>query len=162
MWDTLYNVVNARQCFIYTANNKITKLQTKVNGTGSVAVELSAQDFIIAGSSPGMVDSFLPLKSESAAVRRIIWQGEGHVRRRLWWSAAGVPQFALHVQGHWRHVLWKGLRNCGSSSSLCEGLQLYRLDWRNRFQIWITFWLGFIVAKIKILFHLLCRLSVLH
>ena len=52
------NVVNARKSFTYTANNIITKLQTKFNSIGSVAVELSAQDFIIAGSSPGMVNSF--------------------------------------------------------------------------------------------------------
>jgi hypothetical protein len=53
------NVVNARKSFTYTANNIITKLQTKFNSIGSVVVELSAQDFIIAGSNPGMVDSFL-------------------------------------------------------------------------------------------------------
>ena len=55
------NVVNARKSFTYTANNIITKLQTKFNSIGSVVVELSAQDFIIAGSNPGMVDSFLLL-----------------------------------------------------------------------------------------------------
>ena len=55
------NVVNARKSFTYTANNIITKLQTKFNSIGSVMVELSAQDFIIAGSNPGMVDSFLLL-----------------------------------------------------------------------------------------------------
>ena len=57
------NMVNARKSFTYTANNIITKLQTKFNSIGSVVVELSAQDFIIAGSNRGMVDSFLLLKS---------------------------------------------------------------------------------------------------